>query len=182
MATATATAVRTLTIDKAHSEATFVVRHLITKVRGRFADFEGTVEFDPTEPEQSSAAFVVQAASIDTGQPDRDAHLRSADFFDVDRFPTLAFTSTGVTPAGTNRFDLAGQLTIRGISRPIVLPVTYLGTATDPWGRERSGFEAEITINRKDFGLTWNAPLETGGFLVGDEVRIALSVQAVAEK
>jgi polyisoprenoid-binding protein YceI len=176
-----ATAVRTLTIDKAHSEAAFVVRHLITKVRGRFTDFEGTVQFDPSHPEHSSAALIVQADSIDTGHPDRDAHLRSADFFDVARFPTLAFTSTEVTATGSNRFDVAGQLTIRGVSRSVVLPVTYLGSAVDPWGNERVGFEAELVLNRKDFGLTWNAALETGGFLVGDEVTIALSIQAIAK-
>jgi polyisoprenoid-binding protein YceI len=175
-----ATAVRTFTVDKAHSEAAFLVRHLMTRVHGRFTDFEGTVQFDPSQPDASSAAFIVQADSIDTGHADRDRHLRSADFFDVAKFPTLAFTSTGVTVKGLNRFDVAGQLTIRGISRPIVLPVTYLGSAPDPWGIERVGFEAELTLNRKDFGLTWNTALETGGFLVGDEVKITLSIQAIA--
>jgi polyisoprenoid-binding protein YceI len=171
---------QTFTIDKAHSEASFSVRHLITKVRGRFTDFEGSVQFDEEHPDRSSVAFLVEAASVDTGEPDRDAHLRSADFFDVSRFPTLAFTSTRVTAAGPNRFDVEGQLTIRGVSRSIGLPVVYLGTAKDPWGNERAGFETEVTISRSDFGLTWNAALETGGFLVGDEVTIALSIQAIA--
>ena len=180
MTTATATATRTFTIDKAHSEATFQVRHLVTRVRGRFTDFEGRVAFDETDPTQSSVTFTIQAASVDTNQPDRDAHLRSADFFDVAEHPTLTFTSTRIVSRGTQAFDVIGNLTIRGVSKETVLPVIYLGMAKDPWGNERIGFEAEVTINRKDFGLTWNAALETGGFLVGDDVRINVSVQAIA--
>lgn len=181
MTTSIATAVRTYQIDKAHSEATFQVRHLLTKVSGRFTDFTGTVRFDEAEPEHSSVVITIQAASIDTSQPDRDAHLRSADFFDVERFPTLTFTSTSVTRHGDAHFDVAGRLTIHGVTKEVRLPVTYLGIARDPWGNERIGFETEIRLNRKDFELTWNATLETGGFLVGDEVRVTLSVQAVGE-
>lgn len=177
----TATAIRTYQIDKAHSEAAFQVRHLITKVRGRFAEFDGTIQFDAQAPEQSSVTFTVQAASIDTNQADRDAHLRSDDFFAVEQFPVLTFVSTKVSPAGEAAFDVEGDLTIRGVTKRTVLPVSYLGTAKDPWGKERAAFEAEITINRKDFGLTWNAALETGGFLVGDEVKVTLTVQAVAQ-
>jgi polyisoprenoid-binding protein YceI len=178
MTPATTTAVRTLQIDQAHSEAAFQVRHLISKVRGRFTDFTGTVEFDEAEPQQSSVRFTIQAASIDTGQPDRDAHLRSADFFAVDQFPTLTFVSTGVTPRGGRAFDVAGTLTMRGIARPVVIPVTYLGSARDPWGNEKFAFEGEVTLNRKDFGLTWNAAIESGGFLVGDEVKVTVTIQA----
>jgi polyisoprenoid-binding protein YceI len=181
MSTVVTTAVRTHQIDKAHSEATFQVRHLLTKVRGRFSDFRGTIQFDPAAPERSSVDFAIQAASIDTNEPDRDKHLRSADFFDVEKFPTLTFTSESVTPHGPERFDVKGTLTIRGTARNLTVPVTYLGTARDPWGNERAAFEAEVVINRKDFGLNWNAALETGGFLVGDEVRISLSIQAVAQ-
>ena len=112
---------------------------------------------------------------------ERDAHLRSGDFFDVETYPTLTFKSDSVTSRGGGHFDVAGTLTIRGTSKAITIPVTYLGTARDPWGRERAAFEAEVTLNRKDFGLNWNAALETGGFLVGDEVRVSLSIQAVAQ-
>ena len=176
---ATATTTRTFTIDKAHSEAVFQVRHLITKVRGRFSQFEGRIDFDEAEPENSSVAVTIDAASIDTNEPDRDKHLRSGDFFDTDAHPHITFKSTRVVRAAANRFDVSGPLTIRGISKDITLPVTFLGLATDPWGKARAGFETEITINRKDFGLSWNAALETGGFLVGDDVKISLSIQAV---
>lgn len=178
--TATAVAVRTFTIDKAHSEAAFQVRHLLTRVRGRFTDFSGTIAFDEAQPQESSVSFTIDADSIDTNQPDRDAHLRSADFFAVDEFPTLTFKSTAVTPRGEGRFDVAGDLTIRGITRAVTLPVTYLGTARDPWGNDKVAFETQLTINRKDFGLLWNAVLETGGLLVGDDVRIDISIQAAA--
>jgi polyisoprenoid-binding protein YceI len=178
--TTTSSGLRTFTIDKAHSEATFQVRHLITKVRGRFSDFEGTVQFDEASPEQSSVSFTIKTTSIDTSEPDRDKHLRSADFFSVDEHPTITFTSTRVRKVGSSQFDVTGTLTIHGVGKEITIPVTYLGTAKDPWGKERAGFEAELAINRKDFGLSWNAPLEAGGFLVGDEVKIALQIQAVA--
>jgi polyisoprenoid-binding protein YceI len=177
----TATEIRTFSIDKAHSEAVFQVRHLLTRVRGRFTDFEGSIRMDQDAPEQSSAEVVIQATSIDTSQPDRDTHLRSADFFDVEKFPTLTFRSTSVQRSSSETYQVTGDLTIHGVTRTIVLPTTFLGLAKDPWGKERAGFEAEATINRKDFGLTWNAALETGGFLVGDEVKISLSIQAVAQ-
>ena len=181
MSTAVSTPVRTYQIDKAHSEATFQVRHLLSKVRGRFSDFAGTIQFDEAAPAGSAVEFIIQASSIDTAEADRDKHLRSGDFFDVERFPTLTFKSESVKAHGGGHFDVAGTLTIRGTSKAITIPVTYLGTARDPWGRERAAFEAEVTLNRKDFGLNWNAALETGGFLVGDEVRVSLSIQAVAQ-
>lgn len=178
--TITATATKTTyTIDKAHSEATFQVRHLLSKVRGRFSDFEGTIDYDEQNPEYSSVNVIIQAASIDTTERDRDAHLRSADFFEVEKFPTLAFKSATIARNGIDGFDVAGDLTIRGVTTPVIFDVTFLGKAKDPWGNERIAFEAETTINRKDYGLLWNAALETGGFLVGDEVKISLSVQAV---
>jgi polyisoprenoid-binding protein YceI len=171
---------RTYTIDKAHSEATFQVRHLVSKVRGRFTDFEGTILADEQDPGRSSVKVTIQATSLDTDQPDRDTHLRSADFFEVETFPTLSFVSTSVAPAGRGAYTVTGHLTIHGVTRTIAVPIAYLGKATDPWGKERAGFEAEFTITRKDFGLTWNAALETGGFLVGDEVKITLSFEAIA--
>ena len=181
MSTATATATRTYLIDKSHSEATFQVRHLLTKVRGRFTDFEGTIALDSDHPDRSSVTVTIQAASIDTSEPNRDTHLRSADFFSVDEFATLSFTSVAVAATSAEQFDVTGDLTIRGVTKRIVVPVSVLGKATDPWGNERVAFEAEFVVNRKEFGLSWNAALETGGFLVGDEVRIALSVQAVGQ-
>jgi polyisoprenoid-binding protein YceI len=178
MTTATLATTRTFDIDKAHSEALFQVRHLLSKVRGRFSDFEGVIEFDDANPENSKVEFTIQTKSIDTNQPDRDAHLRSADFFSADEFPTLTFRSTKITPRGGNTYDVTGELTLRGVTRTVVIPVDYLGKAKDPWGNEKLGFEGEVTLNRKEYGLNWNAALETGGFLVGDEVRVTVSVQA----
>jgi len=178
--TTTATAVRTFSIDKSHSDVAFQVRHLLTKVRGRFTDFTGTVVFDEAQPDASSVTFSINATSIDTASADRDVHLRSGDFFAVDQHPTITFTSTKVTKKSAGQFDVEGTLTIRGTAKTITLPVSYLGAATDPWGNARVGFETEITINRKDFGLNWNAALEAGGFLVGDEVKISISAQAIA--
>jgi polyisoprenoid-binding protein YceI len=178
----TATAVRTFAIDKTHSEAAFQVRHLITKVRGRFTDFSGAIEFNADQPAESKVSFAIQAASIDTNTPDRDAHLRSDDFFAVDQFPTVDFESTAVTATGGSDYNVAGNLTMRGVTKAIVIPVTLLGTAVDPWGNEKLAFEGEVTINRKDYGLNWNAALEAGGFLVGDDVKISLTIQAAAAK
>ena len=179
--TPTTTAVRTFAIDKTHSEIGFQVRHLVTKVRGHFTDFSGTLQFDEAQPDASSVTFSVNTASIDTGTPDRDTHLRSDDFFAVDTFPAITFASSRVTKRSAGLFDVEGTLTIRGTAKPITLPVTFLGAAKDPWGNARVGFESEITINRTDYGLTWNAALETGGFLVGDEVKISVSVQAIGQ-
>jgi polyisoprenoid-binding protein YceI len=178
---ATPTETRSYKIDKSHSEVMFQVRHLVTKVRGRFSDFEGTVAINEDTPELSSVQFTIQATSIDTNEPQRDTHLRSADFFEVDKYPTITFASRKVARTSSDSYEVAGDLTIHGVTRGITLPVTHLGKAKDPWGNERVGFEAEITLNRKDYGLMWNAPLEVGGFLVGDEVKVTLSVQAVAQ-
>ena len=168
-------------IDKSHSEVTFQVRHLVTKVRGHFTEFSGTLQFDENNPAQSSLSFSVDAKSIDTGAPDRDAHLRSADFFDVEHFPAITFTSSKVTKKSAESYDVDGTLTIRGTAKAVTLPVTFLGAAKDPWGNAKLGFETELTVNRKEFGLNWNAALETGGFLVGDDVKISVSVQAIAQ-
>ena len=178
MTTATAAALKTYQIDRAHSEATFQVRHLITKVRGRFAEFDGTITFAADNAAASSVVFTIQTKSIDTNQAQRDEHLRSADFFDVEKFPLLTFTSTGVVARGDQQFDVTGELTIRDVSKTVTLPVSYLGGAKDPWGADKVAFETEITLNRKEYGLNWNAALETGGFLVGDDVKVSLSIQA----
>lgn len=167
-------------IDKAHSEAFFQVRHLITHVRGCFSDFSGVVDLNKENPEQSSVSFTVQASSIDTNEGDRDNHLRSGDFFDVEKYPTLDFKSTAIRKKGEQEFAVTGDLTIHGVTKQVTLPVEFMGFVQDPWGNERAGFEAETKINRKDFGLTWNAVLETGGLMMGDDVKINLSIQAVA--
>jgi polyisoprenoid-binding protein YceI len=181
VATTTDTATRTYKIDKSHSEAVFQVRHLVTKVRGRFDDFDGTILINEDRPELSSVEFTIRAASIDTNEKDRDTHLRSADFFDVEKFPTITFRSTRISRKSDASYGVIGDLTIHGVTKEVTLPVTHLGTAKDPWGNERVGFESELTLNRKDYGLMWNAPLEIGGFLVGDEVKVSVSIQAVAQ-
>ena len=177
----TTTATRTYKIDKSHSEAIFQVRHLVTKVRGRFTDFEGAIEFNEANPEQSSVHFTINTTSIDTAEPDRDKHLRSADFFEVDKFPQITFVSKRIVKRGAETYDVTGDLSIHGVTKEVVLPVAHMGKAKDPWGNDRIGFEAESSLNRKDYGLHWNAALETGGFLVGDEVKISLEIQAVGQ-
>ena len=176
--TATATATRVLAIDRSHSEVAFQVRHLLSKVRGRFADFAGTIEFDEVNPENSRVNVVIQAASIDTAEGDRDTHLRSADFFEVEKYPTITFNSATVEHRGGDSYDVVGDVTIHGVTKQVTLPASFLGKAHDPWGSEKVGFEAELALDRKDFGLHWNAALEAGGFLVGDEVQVLLSIQA----
>ena len=179
MTTTTVAAVpQTLQIDRSHSEVAFQVRHLLSKVRGRFADFSGTLVFDEANPARSHVEVEINAASVDTAEPDRDKHLRTADFFDVEKYPTLTFRSTDVQHRGGDSYDVSGDLTIHGVTRPVKMRATFLGRATDPWGNERVGFEGELTLNRKDYGLHWNAALETGGFLVGDDVKVTLSIQA----
>jgi polyisoprenoid-binding protein YceI len=178
MTTTVATEVRTLTVDKAHSEVTFQVRHLLSRVQGHFQDFSGTITFDEQNPVGSFARLTIDPSSISTHEARRDDHLRSADFFDVVKYPALTFQSTKITAAGSQRYNVEGDLTIHGVTRRIVVPTTYLGNAKDPWGNQKHAFEGEVTINRKDFGLNWNAALETGGFLVGDEVKISFSIQA----
>ena len=167
-------------IDKSHSEVLFQVRHLVTKIRGRFSEFEGTINFDEGNPGASSVAVTIQTTSVDTNEKDRDTHLRSADFFDVEKFPTLTFTSKSVSGSGTS-YNVVGDLVIHGTTKEVTLPATFLGHAKDPWGNARVGFEAEVTVNRKDFGLNWNAALEAGGFLVGDEIKISVSAQGIAQ-
>lgn len=166
--------------DLVHSSIGFWVRHLmVSKVRGRFALWSGKLEFDEQAPASSRTELQIEAASIDTQDPQRDAHLRSPDFLDVDKFPSLTFKSTSVEQAGEGDFRVRGDLTIRGTTRPVVLEVEYGGRVQDPWGGQRVGFSARTSLNRKDFGLGWNQALETGGVVVGDKVEIALELEAV---
>jgi polyisoprenoid-binding protein YceI len=181
MSTATATPTTTTwKIDPAHSQIEFSVRHMmITTVKGRFAGVEGTVRLDEGNPSAAEVDVRIDAASIDTREAQRDAHLRSADFFDVERFPHLTFIATrGLERHGTD-LKLAGDLTIHGVTRPVVLDVTEEGRGKDPWGAERIGFSATTKIKRSDFGLTWNQALETGGVLVSDDVKISLDLELV---
>jgi polyisoprenoid-binding protein YceI len=170
----------TYALDPAHTRIGFVARHaMVTKVRGSFNEFEGTVVLDGDEVSRSSASVTISAASIDTRQPQRDAHLRSNDFLAMDQFPTLTFTSTGARRTGEAEFELDGDLTIRGVTRPLTIPFTFEGTAQDPYGNVRVGFEGSVVINRKDFGVSYNAALETGGVLVGELVTLEFEVSAV---
>jgi len=171
----------TYTVDKAHSEASFQVRHLVTKVRGKFADFAGTVVMDDAKPEASSVVFTIQAASIDTDVADRDQHLRSDDFFAVEKHPEITFKSTKIERTGDHAYAATGDLTMRGVTKRITLPVTYLGEVKDPWGHVKAGFETAITLNRKDFGINWNKALDQGGVLVGDEVEVSISIEALKQ-
>jgi polyisoprenoid-binding protein YceI len=165
-------------IDPIHTMVEFVVRHLgLAKVRGRFTDVAGTITV-ADEPAHSSVEVTIQAASIDTREPDRDAHLRSPDFLDVENHPTIEHRSTAVHSEG-DKWLVDGDLTIRGVTRPVTLEVDFEGAAKDPWGNTRLGFTATTEINREDFGLTWNQPLEAGGWLVGKQVKIEISAEAI---
>jgi polyisoprenoid-binding protein YceI len=170
----------TWNIDATHSAISFSIRHMVfSKVRGRFAKYTGAIQLDDDDPSQSWVEVTIDAASIDTGTAQRDTHLRSADFFDVDRFPELRFRSQRVEPIGNGRLRVIGELTIRDVTREVALDAEPGGRGMDPWGNERIGFVATTTIDRKDFGLQWTQLLETGGVLVGDRVEIELDVQAV---
>ncbi|MEZ4417016.1 MAG: YceI family protein [Gemmatimonadota bacterium] len=170
-------AVTTWTLDAAHTRVGFEVKHMMfAKVRGQFTDVEGTVHLAEGGP--SSAQVVIRAASIDTGQAQRDDHLRSADFFDVERFPELTFAGEG-TATADGSFVLAGELKIRDVARQVELTVEESGRGVDPWGQERIGYTATTVLDRRDFGLTWNQALEAGGILVGNEVKIVIDLQAV---
>ncbi|HEX2092880.1 MAG TPA: YceI family protein [Longimicrobiaceae bacterium] len=181
--TVTTSGVSTWTIDPAHSLVELTAKHMmITKVKGRFSGVTGTLVVDERNPDASRAEAEIDATTIDTGVEQRDAHLRSADFLDVENHPKLTFRSRrveGVAREEGDRFRVVGDLTIRGTTREVVLDATYEGRGQDPWGGERVSFSAETRIDRRDFGLTWNQALETGGILVSNEIRISLEVQAV---
>lgn len=167
-------------IDTAHSAIQFAVRHMvISKVRGLFTRWDGALDFDETKPEASKVSVKIEAASIDTREPKRDEHLRSADFFDVAQYPTLTFESTKVEKRSETEYRIFGDLTIHGVTKHVELEAEYEGAGKDPWGGQRVGFQARTTISRKDFGLTWNQVLETGGALVADKIEITLDVEAV---
>jgi polyisoprenoid-binding protein YceI len=170
----------TYALDTTHTRIGFVARHaMVTKVRGSFNEFEGTVVLDGEDVARSSASVSIVAASIDTRQAQRDAHLRSNDFLAMDEFPTLTFTSTTARRTGEADFELEGDLTVKGVTQRVTIPFSYEGTAQDPFGNTRVGFEGSVVINRKDFGVSYNAALETGGVLVGERVTLEFEVSAV---
>ncbi|MFH8752768.1 YceI family protein [Streptomyces rimosus] len=168
------------TIDPAHSRIGFTVRHaMVTNVRGAFATHEGTLHLDGADPARSTASVDVTIASVDTGIADRDAHLRGSDFFDAEAFPLMTFRSTAAERVGDATYRVTGDLTIKDVTRPLTIDLEYQGAATDVYGAERVGFEGSAEILRSDWGLTWNAALETGGVMVSDKVKLTFDISAV---
>ena len=169
-------------LDETHTTLGFSARHaMVAKVRGRFNDFEGSFTIDADSPENSTANVTIKTASIDTRNEDRDTHLKSPDFLDVEKNPEVTFTSTSIKHTSGNDFVVGGDLTINGVSRNVEVELTYVGTSQDPWGGTRIGFEGGTELSRKDFGLTWNVALETGGVLVGDKIKLDIDVEAVKQ-
>ena len=168
------------TIDPAHSRIGFVARHaMVTKVRGSFNEFEGSGVVDGADLTASKVTLTIQAASIDTRNEQRDGHLRSNDFLAMDEFPQITFVSTGFRQTGDTSLDLTGDLTIKGVTNSVTVPFEFEGAATDPFGNLRVGFEGAVTINRKDYGITWNAALETGGVLVSEKIVLEFEISAI---
>ena len=170
----------TYAIDPSHSRIGFVARHaMVTKVRGSFNEFEGAGYFDAEEPTNSHLQLTIQAASIDTRNADRDGHLRSNDFFDMEHYPEVAFASTGIAQVDDVTYRVTGDLTIKGVARPVTIDFEYTGSAVDPFGYQRIGFEGATTVNRKDWNVNWNAALEAGGVLVSEKVTLEFEVSAI---
>jgi polyisoprenoid-binding protein YceI len=166
--------------DPTHSEVSFSVRHMmISKVRGRFERWNGTLDFDPEAPEKSAARIEIETASIQSGAAERDAHLRAPDFLDVATYPRIRFESRRAEKVGPSKFRLEGDLTIHDVTRPITLQVVYGGSMKDPWGNHRAGFMAHASFDRKDFGLVWNQVLDAGGVALGDRIDVEIEVEAV---
>ncbi len=169
-------------LDASHSSVDFTIRHMmIAKVKGTFHTFNAEIEADADDLTTASINFEVDLASIDTRNEDRDNHLRSGDFFEIEKHPKMTFKATNIKKTGSDTYDLTGDLTIRGVTRQETFNVTYEGAGKDPWGNEKAGFSAEGKINRSDYGLTYNAVLETGGVLIGDEVKVSLEIEAAKQ-
>jgi polyisoprenoid-binding protein YceI len=164
------------TVDKGHSSATFKVRHMMANVVGQFRDFTGNINLDRANPAGSSVEFTIQSASIDTGNSNRDEHLRSADFFDAAKFPAITFKSTAVAAKSANEFAVTGDLTMHGVTKRVTLPVSFLGFGKTARG-EKAGFEIETTVNRKDYGIVWNKTLDEGGLLLGEDVKVTINLE-----
>lgn len=170
-------------VDPAHSSVNFQVKHLaISKVNGSFGSFTGTFSFTEGNPESWQAEATIEIASVDTGNKDRDDHLRTGDFFDAEQFPTMTFKSTGVKMSSASEGKLTGELTMRGVTKPVVLDLEYYGSATDSWGNERVGFSLSGKITRKDWGLTYNSVLESGGLVIGEDVKLSLEIEGIKQK
>ena len=167
----------TFVIDPTHSEVSFQIRHMVSNVRGRFNDFGGTVNMDPKNLPGSSVDFHIKATSIDTNVADRDKHLRSDAFFDVAKYPEITFKSKSITPAGKDKYNVTGALTLHGVTKEVTLPVTFLGEGKDPWGGTRAGFETATTLDRKAYGIVWNQAIDNGGVLLGDDVKIEINLE-----
>jgi polyisoprenoid-binding protein YceI len=179
----TPTTVSTWSIDPVHSGAEFAVKHMmISTVKGRFRSFSGALRLDEANPAASSVTAAIATASVDTAEPQRDEHLRSADFFDVERFPEMTFRSTKVEQVDDSRWKIRGDLTVRDVTKEVVLDTEYGGQIKDAWGKQRAAFTAETVLNRKDFGLNWNLLIEAGGVAVGDKVRVTLNIAAVRDE
>jgi polyisoprenoid-binding protein YceI len=172
----------TYVVDKVHSEAKFEIRHMMSKVSGKFDDLAATVNIDPANPPASSVSFTMKAASVNTGNEGRDKDLRSSNFFDIEKTPEITFKSTAIkATSNKNIYDVTGDLTMHGVTKHIVLPVEVLGFGKDPWGKTRGGFSVKTTLNRKDYGINWNKALDEGGFLLGDDVDVTLNLEAVKQ-
>lgn len=164
-------------VDRPHSSATFKIRHLMASVPGQFRDFDIAARLDRANPAASTVEFTIRSASIDTGESGRDEHLRSPDFFEVTKYPTITFKSTSVIPKSPTQFEVTGDLTMHGVTKRITFPVAFMGFGRNARGEERAGFEVETILDRKDFGITWNRVLDEGGLLLGDDVKISISLQ-----
>jgi polyisoprenoid-binding protein YceI len=172
----------TYVIDKNHSDASFQIRHMMSRVRGQFNEYAGSIAVDPAKPESASVEFTLKTASIDTANENRDKDLRGANFFDVEKYPEITFKSSKVQAAGKDKYDVTGTLTIHGVAKEVTLPVQFLGFGKDPWGNEKAGFAIDTTLNRKDFGIIWNKALDNGGVLLGDEVWVSINLEAAKKK
>ena len=180
--TTTRTAASTWTVDPTHSGAEFAVKHLmVSTFRGHFRSLEGTVQLDEDNPANSSVTASVDVASVDTQTSDRDVHLRSDDFFNAERYPKMTFRSTRVEQVDETNWKVTGELTIRDVTKEVVLDTEYEGRIVDPWGNERIGFTARTELSRKEFGVRWNSAIESGGVVVGDKVRISLNIEIVRQ-
>ena len=168
----------TFAIDPNHSEVSFQIRHLVSQVRGRFNEFSGAVQLDPKNLPASSVEFHIKTASIDTNVADRDKHLRSADFFDAEKYPEITFKSESIQPAGKDKYNVTGTLTMHGVSKKVTLPVTY-GGQVKVGGSTRAGFQTETTLDRKDYGIIWNKALDAGGAMLGDDVSVSINLEAL---